>query len=287
MAGLSLLVVAGSAIGAVLPKNPTLPTPWYRWVSACVGYTYFLCWSVSFYPQVLTNYRRKTTQGLSPDFCSLNVLGFACYSAYNAALYYSHQVQDQYRARHGLHSQVTVQPNDVAFAFHALTLSVVTLAQIGYYDGFRARHPSRETTAILIGLLLVIAGSPLLVLLGVFEWLDYLYLLSYIKIGITLIKYAPQLILNFQRRSTQGWSIWQILLDFSGGLLSDLQLVFDCVDLHDWTGISGNLAKLVLGLASIAFDALFLLQHYVWFRAGTSHEHGDATAADDTTTALL
>lgn len=59
--------------------------------------------------------------------------------------------------------------------------------------------------------------------------------------------------------------IWQILLDFSGGLLSDLQLVGDCWSSGDWTGITGNLAKLLLGFVSITFDTIFMLQHYVWF----------------------
>lgn len=62
-----------------------------------------------------------------------------------------------------------------------------------------------------------------------------------------------------------GTGIWQILLDFSGGLLSDLQLVGDCFDLMDWTGLTGNLAKFFLGFVSILFDTVFMLQHYVWY----------------------
>lgn len=72
-------------------------------------------------------------------------------------------------------------------------------------------------------------------------------------------------ILNYQRKSTVGWSIWNIILDFTGGFLSDLQLVFDCTDLHDFTGITGNLAKFGLGFVSIIFDIIFMLQHYVFY----------------------
>lgn len=39
-------------------------------------------WSVSFYPQVLLNFRRKTSVGLSFDFLLYNVLAFSCYSAF-------------------------------------------------------------------------------------------------------------------------------------------------------------------------------------------------------------
>jgi cystinosin len=205
-AGLLLLAAAGSAVGALMPKNSSLPTPWYRWASSCTGYTYFLCWSVSFYPQMLTNFKRKTTDGLSPDFCALNVLGFGCYAAYNLALFFSSIVQQQYRERHGPGSSVTVQSNDVAFAVHAFTLASLTLLQIGYYDGFRSRPPSKIIAALITGILAVIVITPLLVYSCVLALLDALYLLSYIKIGITLIKYVPQVILNYQRKSTRGWS---------------------------------------------------------------------------------
>ena len=51
-------------------------------------------------------------------------------------------------------------------------------------------------------------------------WLDYLYYFSYIKLGSTLIKYIPQAYYNFARKSTSGWSIGNVLLDFSGGMFS-------------------------------------------------------------------
>ena len=49
-------------------------------------------------------------------------------------------------------------------------------------------------------------------------------------------------------------------------MLSDLQLVLDCLDMGHWAGITGNLAKLSLGLVSISLDTVFMLQHYVWYR---------------------
>jgi cystinosin len=75
-------------------------------------------------------------------------------------------------------------------------------------------------------------------------------------------RYIPQVLLNSRRKSTIGWSIWNILLDFTGGVLSVLQLVFDCTDLKDFSGISGNPAKFGLGFVSIIFDVVFMVQHY-------------------------
>lgn len=97
------------------------------------------------------------------------------------------------------------------------------------------------------------------------QFLDFLYLLSSIKLTITIIKYIPQVLLNYNRKSTEGWNVWNVLLDFSGGMLSLLQLVLDCVDLGDWTGITGNWAKFGLSFVSITFDIVFMLQHVVLY----------------------
>jgi cystinosin len=282
--GLLSLTMIGTSIGLVMPKNPGLPTPWYRYVSSSIGYIYFLCWSVSFYPQVISNFKRKSTRGLSADFCGLNVLGFACYGTYNLSFFFSPTIRRLYRERYGEDAEITVQSNDVAFAVHAFLLSVVTFVQIGCYGGLRAQQPSMLILAFMALAGLMCLCYPLLILSYpvAFNWLDYIYLLSYIKISISLIKYIPQVILNNQRKSTVGWSIWNIILDFSGGVLSDLQLVLDCADLKDFTGITGNLAKFGLGSISILFDVVFLLQHYVFYvNSEGRHEESSSPPESD------
>mmetsp|Transcript_13023 Transcript_13023/g.20210 ORF Transcript_13023/g.20210 Transcript_13023/m.20210 type:complete len:349 (-) Transcript_13023:289-1335(-) len=265
--GLLMLAVVGAALGLVLPQDDNLPTPWYRTASNMIGYYYFTCWSISFYPQVISNLSRKTTKGLSADFCGLNVIGFACYSVYNLLFFYSPTIQKMYKDRHHGSENTGVQSNDVAFAVHAFILSSITFLQIWYYDGFSALRPKRLIGWVMIGILCTICGHAVLVMAmnDRFNWLDFLHLLGYIKLFISLIKYIPQVILNFRRKSTKGWSIWNILLDFTGGTLSDLQLIMDCADIGDWAGITGNLAKLGLGSVSIVFDLIFMLQHYVLY----------------------
>ncbi len=73
----------------------------------------------------------------------------------------------------------------------------------------------------------------------------------------------PQVYVNYRRKSTVGWSISQILLDFAGGITSILQLVIDASLQADWSGISGNPVKFGLGNISILFDVIFMTQHYV------------------------
>lgn len=93
-----------------------------------------------------------------------------------------------------------------------------------------------------------------------------MYTFSYVKLLITIVKYVPQAWLNYKRKSTDGWRIEMILLDFTGGVLSFIQLLLDSSFAQDWSGVTGNPAKLLLSNVSIVFDLLFMVQHYVLYR---------------------
>lgn len=96
------------------------------------------------------------------------------------------------------------------------------------------------------------------------------------KILTVFLKYIPQAWVNYKRKSTVGWSIYTILLDFSGGWLSLAQLVIDSALQNDWTGITGNPVKFGLGNITIVFDIIFFLQHYVLYRHAAKHEEDRA-----------
>ena len=124
------LLLGGTILGLALPKNHNLPSRAWQVLSNVVGYTYFLAWSASFYPQIFLNYRRRTTRGLSVDFCVLNVLGYICYTIYTTNFYWNENVIRDYRDRisGGVNSEITVQGNDVAFAIHAVLMASITLS---------------------------------------------------------------------------------------------------------------------------------------------------------------
>jgi cystinosin len=71
--------------------------------------------------------------------------------------------------------------------------------------------------------------------------------------------------MNYERQSTEGWNITQILLDLIGGLFSALQLVLDAADLNEWGSVTGNIQKLLLGGLTVVFDSIFIFQHYVMY----------------------
>lgn len=270
------LLLGGIILGLVLPKNPHLPSRIWQIFSNIIGFTYFLAWSASFYPQAFLNYSRKTTRGLSVDFCVLNVLGYICYTIYTTNFYWNENVIGEYRNRmskggegleEGEKKEVTVQGNDVAFAIHALIMASVMLSQIGSYDTFIVRPPSRRVYLVLLGTATFCACYLLFTWFsdGQVDFLGFLYVLGMIKICVTIGKYVPQALLNHSRKSTVGWNVLNVILDLTGGVLSLLQLVGDCADMKDWTGISGNPAKLALALVTICFDLIFLVQHYILY----------------------
>ena len=75
-----------------------------------------------------------------------------------------------------------------------------------------------------------------------------------------------------RRKSTVGWSIGNILLDFTGGTLSMVQMFLIAHNNDDWTGLFGDPTKFGLGLFSVVFDIFFMLQHYVFYRGNMPHE---------------
>ena len=93
---------------------------------------------------------------------------------------------------------------------------------------------------------------------------------------MTVVKYIPQAWINYQRKSTIGWSIHQVLTDFFGGVLSIAQLVIDSSLQSDWSGLTGNPVKFGLAQISILFDVIFMIQHYVLYR-GASKVDEDST----------
>ena len=108
--------------------------------------------------------------------------------------------------------------------------------------------------------------------------------------------------MNFRRKSTVGWSIGNVLLDFTGGTLSILQMflisynygnylsilllhlsiIVFYVSIHmllfihldDWKSIFGDPTKFGLGAFSICFDLLFMTQHYILYRHPPASKEG-------------
>lgn len=229
-------------------------------LNAVIGWLYFVAWSVSFYPQIYLNWKRQSVIGLNFDFVAYNITGFIAYGLFNIGMFWIPEVQREYFAKHpgGVNP---VQPNDVFFTIHAILLTFIAILQCIFYE--RGDQKVSLPSKILLSCTWLFAAIAFVVTLcRKITWLTYLYYFSYIKIGVTLIKYIPQAWMNFRRKSTVGWSIGNVLLDFTGGSLSILQMFLLAYNNNDWRSIFGDFTKFGLGAISILFDVFFMVQHY-------------------------
>lgn len=233
-------------------------------INQIIGWIYFVAWSVSFYPQAYENWKRRSVVGLNFDFLALNLTGFIAYSVFNVGLFWVTYIQEEFLQKDP-NGVIPVDANDVFFSLHALLLTLVYICQCAIYE-----RGGQKVSKVAIGLLAIgwtFAFVSLFVAVGKkISWLDYLYYFSYIKLGVTLVKYIPQAHMNYRRKSTEGWSIGNVLLDFTGGSFSLIQMFLEAYNNDKWRFIFGDPTKFGLGVFSIFFDILFIIQHYCLYR---------------------
>ncbi|XP_050230948.1 cystinosin homolog [Mercurialis annua] len=235
------------------------------------GWVAFVSWSISFYPQVILNFRRKSVVGLNFDFVVLNLTKHSSYLIYNASLFFSSAIKNQYLDKYGQKQMIPVAVNDVAFSVHAVVLTAITLFQIAIYE--RGHQKVSKISIAIVGIVWLSAAACFFVALHRHSWLWLISVFNTIQVCMTVIKYIPQAIMNFMRKSTDGFSIGNILLDFVGGLTNYAQMATQSIDQHSWVNFYGNIGKTLLSLVSIFFDILFMIQHYILYPANKSDKN--------------
>eukprot|EP01017_Pseudomicrothorax_dubius_P029840 TRINITY_DN3663_c0_g1_i13.p1 TRINITY_DN3663_c0_g1~~TRINITY_DN3663_c0_g1_i13.p1 ORF type:complete len:318 (-),score=62.95 TRINITY_DN3663_c0_g1_i13:155-1024(-) len=227
-------------------------------LSNVIGWIYFFAWSSSFYGQIYENWKLKSVEGFSLDYHVLNITGYIFYTTYSTVGYFG-------GPSHGVKG---VTEQDLAFVYHALFAVTVLSVQILIYPHGKNRVSTFTKVILPIFWSIALSYSFLYYVLGLpveSNFLKPVPCLGYIKLTITLIKYIPPVYWNFKRKSTKGWSIINILLDVVGGCFSVLQIIIQLI-------MDGNLSyftqdlnsvKFLLGIITLFFDSLFILQHYV------------------------
>ncbi|XP_050230947.1 cystinosin homolog [Mercurialis annua] len=234
-----------------------------------LGWIAFFSWSISFYPQVILNFRRKSVVGLNFDFVVLNLTKHSSYLIYNASLYFSSAIQQQYFQKFGFGQMIPVAANDVAFSIHAVLLTAVTLIQIIIYD--RGNQKVSKLSIAIVCAVWLTAAICFFVALPGHSWLWLITIFNSIQVFMTVIKYIPQAIFNFMRKSTDGFSIGNILLDFVGGVTNYGQMAVQSIDQNSWVNFYGNIGKTLLSVVSVFFDLLFMCQHYILYPEKKAH----------------
>lgn len=140
----------------------------------------------------------RSVVGLSIDFQVLNLLGFACYAAYNVALFFVPVVQKQYKdAFQSQHIPVGLE--DVLFSVHAFVITALTLIQCCVYERGNQRFNTIYGQLSAVVAIVAVAGFGLVALLqsqshpvAHLTWIHFLLALSSVKLVVSLIKYIPQ-----------------------------------------------------------------------------------------------
>lgn len=239
----------------------------YEVLSLILGWIYFFAWSISFYGQIWENYKRKSVSGLSFDFEVYNFIGFLAYSIYTVWGYINPDI-----------ASGTFQINDIVFALHALVATIITIVQIFIYYDKTDEYQKVSNTCILIVSLLIWGTLNIIFVEDILHLyppnlkindthFNVVIYLGFQKVFISFIKYMPQVRSNYLRKSTEGWSILNIILDFVGGSFSFAQNLVDTFAgsysiIKPGQNNSLNVAKFALSICSMFFDIIFLIQHF-------------------------
>ncbi|PON44045.1 Lysosomal cystine transporter [Parasponia andersonii] len=228
-----------------------------------LGWIAFASWAIALYPQIILNFRRKSVVGLNFDFVVLNLTKHSSYLIYNATLYFSSSVQNQYLNKFGFGQMIPVAANDVAFSIHAVLLTAFLLFQIAAYE--RGGQTISKISLLILSVVWLIAGVSTFNALPTHSWLWLISVFNYIAVFLTAIKYTPQAFMNFKRKNTDGFSIEFVLFDFSGGVANYAQMTVQSIDQNSWVNFHGNIGKILLSLISIFFDLIFMCQRFLLY----------------------
>lgn len=220
-------------------------------LSAVIGYTYLIIWSVSFYFSGSTIISKKSSEGYSINFNILNCLGFSFLSVKYLVSFFK--------------NEDSIMVNDILFAVHALVISLIIQGLILYYPrGKNVLHKSTVYIILIIFISIILYSIIYFFdsnIAGIFDFIGMQ------KILITIFKYIIQIRFNFIRKSTYGWSTVNTVLDISGGALNLIQYLIDHNESNnDNDNNMFNNIKFLLGNVTIFFDLVLLYQRFILYR---------------------
>ncbi|XP_027359198.1 cystinosin homolog isoform X2 [Abrus precatorius] len=204
-----------------------------------LGWLAFLSWATAGYPQIILNFRRKSVVGLSLDYEILNFTKHWSYLIYNASLFFSPVIQKQYFEKYGYD-----QRGNQKFSKYAI--AIVAAVWFSAAVCFFIALPSQS-------------------------WLWLISIFNSIQVVMTVIKYFPQAFMNFLRKSTDGFSVGGVLLDFSGGVFNYSQMVVQSIDQGTLVNFYGNTGKVLISLVTIVYDSILMCQHYMLYGDKKGH----------------
>lgn len=237
--------------------------------TAC-GWIYAIVWGLSFYPALYLNYTLKTSDSVSLDYIFLNIVGYLCYSVSLWLQLYSDNVIAQFMVNFDGRRPI-LSGADLFYAFHGLFILLVLLSQIVYgerlwsFQNDRTHFRLHRLTKMVFVLIFVFLFGSWLSGDQKFKLLTFALNLAFFKIIISLIKYIPQVMHNYRRKSMYGVSRLQLSLDVTGAVFCMLEFVLKN-DLPIVEAIHANRGKVGITTVTFIFAAVFWYQ--IWIYGG-------------------
>ena len=142
-----------------------------------VGWGYFLSWTVSFFPQIYENWRRKSVVGFSFDMLAYFLLSYVTYMIYNVTVYFKPNVLGD------LTEDNPVKLTDVVFSLVAFICTSFQGIQCLMYDrGSQEIH--RSTVVLCICCLFALVVLTVLSCFGLGSWFLVLQYCGYVKLVV-------------------------------------------------------------------------------------------------------
>ena len=219
-----------------------------------VGWVGICLWTLGFIMKSYVIYKTKTGDGVSMDYLFMNWTAFYFYLSYTI---YGHFYNASYS--HQVHT------TDFVFTCFSMFMVSFEVVQIFYYP--RKKNTVRYLPFGITTLIIIAVGVCCFQL----PTNDAFKQMGNAKIVQTNLRAFPQIYQNWFRKSTRGWSMVAVFQDLFGGILSLCQMVIDCFIQGPSLFLQNlNVPKLALGIMSIVYDAVYLIQHY-----GLGYRYGD------------
>ncbi|GME75078.1 unnamed protein product [[Candida] boidinii] len=225
----------------------------------------------------------KSSDSISQDTTLLNTVG---YWALSISLYlqiYSSKYHDEFKIKYETDLLPSLSGIDLLYSFHGVLLNFLMVSQLIYGKSlWNFTNQKRDK----ISLLKLTKLQFLLIFLSViyklfkistsieqFEFLNFVLFLAYLKIVISTIKYIPQVIHNFKRKSMFGISKLQIFLDLTGCLFASSQLILENPDMSIYELCYYNRSKVGVVLTTIVFDSIYIFQFLIYGSGLKNYDH--------------
>lgn len=235
------------------------------------------------YPPIFTNWRQRSSSAVSRDFVILNSAGyFYLMISLTLQLYkwlpvIELSVED---AGKDLDMRPKVSNFDFWYCLHGFILNLVLGTQVIYgvklwkfkADSHQIKMKPHYHKLLLISMIVFTALTLTFGYQNVSYGWDNVRTLSYcnnlflLKISMSLIKYIPQVIHNYDRRSLKGFAIQSVLLDVTGGVASLSQLLWQISRDQGFSYMVfvANFGKIGLALVTLVFNFIFISQWLIY-----------------------